>query len=349
MSRSVVLSAVGIGAAVLIISKVKTSAFVKEKRRANSGQVPASPDAAGAVPIILRNNKGIELYVRRWDAPAQTEERKELKGLIVMVHGDLLTSEFFRGSAATLASKGFAIYSYDQRGYGLSGCMRGVERHIDSFSEYNADLGKVVDFARSDNPGLPCFLYGEDMGATVALAYAESEDSREKIAGLVLASPLLECPALEGTLGGLSNSLFPLAKAPKWKSTCGFEELFPDAAAANAAKATFDERNPTTVRKVSEMRKMCGHVKKNVSKISLPVLLMHGNEDKRNDGALSDQFQESLREAGCSVFYRPYPDGKHGLLQDPDKRAFPLGDMQAWLVRHASETKGSGSAEQTQG
>lgn len=336
MSRSIVLSAVGIGAAVLVFRKVKASAFEREKRKANSGQVPASPDAAGAVPIILRNNKGVELYARRWDVPSGVQA----KGLIVMVHGDLLTSEFFKDAATSLTSKGFIVYSYDQAGYGLSGCKRGVERHIDSFSEYISDLGRVVDFVKSDQPGMPCFLYGEDMGATVALGYASSDDSRGKIIGIMLGSPMLVCPELEGALSGMTNSFFPLSKAPKWKFGYTFDELFPDTQVANAAKATFDERNPTTVRKVSEIRRLCAHVQNNKPKLSLPILLMHGSEDKRNAESQSDEFQDSLGGSGA-VFYRPYPGCKHGLLHDADKKAFPMRDMEAWLLRQTKDMEGS--------
>lgn len=281
----------------------------------------------GSADIIA--SPGVELYARRWDP-----ETPDPKGVLVLVHGDLLWSQFFKETAVTLASKGYVVYAFDLMGYGSSGCFQGVQRHVKNFDDYLSDLELVVDFAKSEKPGVPCFVFGEDLGGTIALAYSTDASRANKVAGFLLSSPMLAVPQLEKPVSSFGISLFPLATGPKWKLDYTFNDLFSDPEAINTASAAFDEQNPPTARKVLEVQNMCDYVNENLDKVTAPFLLMHGNMDVRNAPGLSDQLQKNT--GSKSIFFRPYPDYKHGLLSDSENSNFPMRDMQAWLSRQSS-------------
>lgn len=326
--RTIIISAVGVGAGLLLWSKHRANTVIAQKKKANKGEPPRTPDELGAIPVILTNKKGVEIYARRWDP-----EGMDPKGVLILIHGDLLWSQFYKDVATTLASRGYVVYAYDMVGYGVSGIAQGIERHVDNFEDYLSDLGLVIDFAKSLKPGLPCFLLGEDLGATVAVAYSMTEAGAEKISGLALASPMLEVPQLEGSISSVASSMFPLSLGPKWKFSYTFEDLYSDPDVINTARQAFEEQNPVTNRKLTELQRLCKQVKDNAEKVTLPFLLMHGDKDVRNSPKLSDDFQ---RNAGSkAIFFRPYPDYKHGLFSDSQHSGFPISDVQAWLSRQA--------------
>lgn len=58
MVKPAAVTALAIGAGLLLVQKIRGGAAVKEKKKANGGRIPESPDATGAVPIILTNKLG---------------------------------------------------------------------------------------------------------------------------------------------------------------------------------------------------------------------------------------------------------------------------------------------------
>lgn len=275
-------------------------------------------------------DSGVELYVRRWDP-----ETPDPKGVVVMVHGDLLWSQFFQQTAVTLASKGFVVYAFDLMGYGSSGCCQGMPRHVANFEDYISDLELVVDYAKSEKPGVPCVVFGEDLGGTIALAYAIDESRSNKITGLVMSSPMLSVPQLAKPVSSFCAALFPLALGPKWKLDYTFNDLFSDPVAINTGSAEFDKQNPSTMRKLLELQSLCDYVNGNLDKVTCAFLLMHGNKDVRNTMESSDQLQKNT--GSKSIYFRPYPDYKHGLFSDSENSRFPMQDVQAWLLKQCSK------------
>lgn len=275
---------------------------------------------------------GLEIYARKWEV-----EGVPMKGVVVLLHGDLLWSDYFQNMAKALATKGYIIYAFDLPGYGNSGCVKGVERHVDSYVHYLTILEIVVKYAKKQDPSLPCFLCGEDLGGTIALAFAADQASAEHLAGIAVASPMLTLPPLDGSIASMKSQFFPLSPGPSWDLNYSFDDLFKSSEQIRQAEFVFHEHDPPTIRKLSELQKLCQFVKANMKNIKLPVLIMHGERDMRNDPTLSYALQAQI--GSTSVFYRPYPDCQHGLFCDPDNVRFPLVDMQAWLSKQWNALK----------
>jgi alpha-beta hydrolase superfamily lysophospholipase len=88
------------------------------------------------------------------------------RGVVLGLHGFNDYRHAFDSLGSYLAARGFAVYAYDQRGFGGSptfGYWAGT-------AQLTADVQTVVGLLEKAHPGLPIHLLGESMGGAVALA-----------------------------------------------------------------------------------------------------------------------------------------------------------------------------------
>jgi alpha-beta hydrolase superfamily lysophospholipase len=104
--------------------------------------------------------------------------------VVLGVHGFNDYSNAFGALSATLTAQGFALYAYDQRGFGDTepkGVWPGQATLV-------ADLKTVIELLRERYPDKPLYVIGESMGgAVVTLALTGRE--RPSIDGAVLLAP----------------------------------------------------------------------------------------------------------------------------------------------------------------
>lgn len=71
----------------------------------------------------------------------------------------------------------------------------------------------------------------------------------------------------------------------------------------------------------------------NIDKIKIPILLMHGDEDRTVPVAQSQDFAEELEDAGKSVRYIELEDGGHSLAIQLNRTIF-FEELDAFLIKH---------------
>ena len=136
-------------------------------------------DAPRLTADAIHTADGIDLPLRSWlpwKGPAQA--------VILALHG---FNDYSKGMAIPgkgLARRGFAVFAYDQRGFGETperGVWAGSDRMI-------ADLKTATLLLRRAYPGLPVYWLGESMGAAVMMAAAVGPDP-VPVDGMILAAP----------------------------------------------------------------------------------------------------------------------------------------------------------------
>jgi alpha-beta hydrolase superfamily lysophospholipase len=102
---------------------------------------------------------GARLPLRPW------LPREPPRAAILAVHGLNDYSGGFESTGAFLAARGFAVYAFDQRGFGRApqnGIWAGGDRMAD-------DAWHVARLLRARHPGIPLYALGESMGGAVLL------------------------------------------------------------------------------------------------------------------------------------------------------------------------------------
>lgn len=128
---------------------------------------------------------GLELAVRRW-----LPEDGAPKAVVLAVHGFNDYSKAFDkapgapGVGPYLAARGFAVFAYDQRGFGASpnfGLWPGREAMVGDFKDFAGVL-------RALYPATPLYGLGESMGGAVVMA-ALAGSEPPVVNGAVLVAP----------------------------------------------------------------------------------------------------------------------------------------------------------------
>lgn len=123
---------------------------------------------------------GYRLKLRRW-LPEGTP-----RAVILAVHGFNDHSGAWDIPAPLLTDQGFALYAYDQRGFGAT-VTRGIWPGVDALA---ADCTTATRLVAARHPGLPLALMGESMGGAVLLvAGSQPPESRPPAQAWVLLAP----------------------------------------------------------------------------------------------------------------------------------------------------------------
>ena len=138
--------------------------------------------AARGEPVLgaaaITAGDGYRLPLRVW--PAAEGPR----AVILALHGFNDYSNAFAAPAAWWAARGIATYAYDQRGFGAGADARlwaGTDAMV-------ADLREAARVVGARHPGVPLYLLGSSMGASVLLA-ADARAPPAGVAGHILAGP----------------------------------------------------------------------------------------------------------------------------------------------------------------
>ncbi|MDY8107694.1 alpha/beta hydrolase [Fulvimarina sp. 2208YS6-2-32] len=111
------------------------------------------------------------------------------KAVILLFHGLAEHAGRYGRVAGILADAGYAVYAHDHRGHGSTVARDAPLRRFarrDGADAVLLDCRTVFDFARSNHPALPLFVFGHSMGGLVAINFAERHARENTIAGLAI-------------------------------------------------------------------------------------------------------------------------------------------------------------------
>ena len=251
----------------------------------------------------------------------------EVKGVVVVIHGIRDHASRYATLAQALTDRGFVVVSYDMRGHGQSG---GHRQRFDSIEELVADVDLSVQAARLKSPGRPVFVYGHSLGGLVASHYALVH--QRELAGLVLS--------------GAALKLVPTVTAGDIRLARFFGTLFPNLAAQEInddwfvstpeAKAEFmkdpliDHEN-LPARSARTAVNAIEDISARNEELTLPMLIMHGTEDKQTNVEGSRELSQRAKSADKTLVL--YEKQAHDLLHEPDRDKV-IADVTKWIEAH---------------
>jgi alpha-beta hydrolase superfamily lysophospholipase len=265
---------------------------------------------------IFEGASGLKLFSRVWRPDAGA------RGVVVIVPGFNSHGGYYGWVAERLVQSDLAVYALDLRGRGKS---EGERFYVEKFSDYVDDVTTFVARAKAQEPGLPVFMLGHSAGGVVACMYALEHQA--ELGGLICESFAHQVPAPDfalAVLKGLAH-VAPHAHVLKLKNE-DFSRDPKAVAAMNADPLIAGETQPTQT--VAEMVRADERLKNEMGLITLPLLILHGTQDKATKPSGSQLFYE--RAGSKDKTLRLYEGHYHDLLNDSDKELV-MSDIQAWL------------------
>lgn len=269
---------------------------------------------------------GHPLFVQSWlpeGAP---------RAVVCLVHGLGEHSGRYQHVAEFLCRNGLALVSFDLRGHGQSAGKRG---HVDSFAEFMDDIEWIVVETRAQFPDLPCFLYGHSLGGILVLNFVLRY--RPNLQGAVVTSSglrtVLEKQKLKLFLARLGERFLPdfslptgldpklLSHDPQIVHQYIADELVHDRATFRMACVTLDA---------------IPYVFAEAGRFSLPLLVMHGDQDSLAYKNGSQEFvaavlagEESNKDVTLKLWEGLYHETHNELEKDE-----VLAYLVSWIEMH---------------
>jgi len=264
----------------------------------------------------LDGKGGLRIFTRHWE-PAGSP-----KASLVICHGVNSHGGQYLRAGEEFAAHGFAVTALDLRGRGRSD---GERFYVDSIDDYVSDVAQTVDLARSLHPDLPLYLLGHSAGGVTSVTYAL--DFQDRIDGLICESFAFRVFATNFALKLLEGAshiaphfhvlrlkMADFSRDPEW------------VAALNADPLTEGEVQP--VQTVAAFARAGERFEREFGRITLPVFILHGTEDKatRPDG--SQQFFDEAGSADKTL--KLYEGHVHDLLNDIGREQV-MDDIVGWM------------------
>jgi alpha-beta hydrolase superfamily lysophospholipase len=270
---------------------------------------------------------GHRLRLRRWlpEGPPRAS--------ILALHGFNDHAGAWEIPSALFTAQGFALYAYDQRGFGAS-ATRGIWPGVEALV---ADCLVAQHLVGAQAPSLPLVLMGESMGGAVLLAAgSQPKEQRPMAAAWVLLAPAVWGRATMNAL--MRGTLWAFANALPSMSVSGanpFTKVTDDEAVLRAmARDDLLIRN-TRIDAVSGVVDMMDRARVAAEKFDPgPTLILWAGRDDLIPGGAMRSFLDSMPPSPPAVReIRFEPDGYHLLLRDTgrSRRATAIGEF---LIRH---------------
>ena len=263
-----------------------------------------------------KTRDNLTVYAHGWNPEGK------MKAVVCLVHGIGDHSGRYAHVGEFLNQAGYALFAFDHRGHGKTEGKRG---HIPCCDTVMHDIVDHLKQADEHYPNMPVYLYGQSMGGNLVLNYALRYQPR--LTGIISTAPMLRLAFKPSKpkeiLAKCLIRLWPTLSMPNGLDTA---DLSRDPAVVNAYDndtLTHDRVTPCFLRLIEAGE----WALENASQFPLPLLIMHGGEDRITSAEISRDFAERAGEL-CTL--RIWDGLYHEIHNEPEKQEV-LQKMVDWL------------------
>ncbi|KAF3446393.1 hypothetical protein FNV43_RR11572 [Rhamnella rubrinervis] len=274
------------------------------------------------------------LFCRSWSPVSG-----ELKAILIIIHGLNEHSGRYAHFARQLTSCNFAVYAMDWIDlhnncsfHNRSWWSDGLHGYVPSLDHVVADTGAFLARIKSENPGIPCFLFGHSTGGAVVLKAASYPHIEQMLEGVVLTSPALRVKPAHPIVGAVAP-IFSLV-APRFQFKGANKRGIPVSRDPAALLAKYSDplvyTGPIRVRTGHEILRISSYLMRNFKSVTIPFLVLHGTADRVTDPLAS----QDLYNEAASTFkdIKLYDGFLHDLLFEPEREEIAQ-DIIDWMVK----------------
>ena len=241
--------------------------------------------------------------------------------VFIVSHGYGEHQGFYSDFADFFSDNGFLVITYDLRSHGLSEGRRG---DVADFDLFLTDLNVIVNYAKNLKSDMQIFLFGHSLGGTIVINYLIRFNDF-KISKAIVSSPWLKLafdpPFYKLLLAKIGKLLFPSLVI---KGELNTADLSRDTEFINKFENDAFTYDKISSRYYFSILNAGLYAMENASKIKIPVLVSHGDDDKVVSYEASKQF---CLNSGAE--FKSWDGGyKHVVFSEKDKKdifAYYLG------------------------
>lgn len=267
--------------------------------------------------ILSKDN--IKLYYKKW------QTNNDLKGSIILIHGFGEHIGRYNEWCKKFTEAGFNIHGIDLRGHGKSNGKRGFSPN---YKSYLKDLYLLYQIVNENSNNKPIILYGHSFGGNLAINFLLDYPTL-KVDAAVISSPWLKLsfnPSfLKVFLGNIFKHIFPKAVV---KTNLPINGL-------TSKKDIINNyiNDPLVHQKIGlkiyfQIKSAGTKALKQVYKINIPMLIIHGINDPITSHVASINFSKnSSKKVTLKLYNHPYHELHN--TNDSDKI---FDDIIKWLL-----------------
>jgi len=273
---------------------------------------------------IEGNFKGVRdanIYYQAWLPEG------EAKAVLLVVHGLGEHSGRYKNVVDHFVPLGYAVYGLDHIGHGKSEGKREIVARFEDFTDTLTIFYKLVT---GWQPGKPVFLLGHSMGGLIATCYLL--DHQADFKGAVISAPAIKiAESITPTTITLSKILSKLAPGMGMLALDASNICHDPQVVSAYVNDPLVFHAKTPARLAAEMLRGMLRVDAEVSKISLPFIVVQGSEDKLVDPRGAQMLYD--RASSTDKTIKVYEGLYHEVFNEPE-RARVLADVETWLTAH---------------
>ena len=266
---------------------------------------------------------GLQLFAQSW------QPETKFRAVICLVHGMGEHSGRYTHVVEQLTQAGYSLIAFDLRGHGQSQGPRG---HTPSYETLLNDINSLLNEANKNFPELPRFLYGHSLGGNLVLNYVLRRQAQLK--GVIVTDPWLrlafEPPRFKIIFAQITNHIWP---AFSQKSGLDTKALSHDPEVVRAYENDPLVHSYISARMFISIYQNGRWALEHASEFSLPLLLMHGGDDKITSLEASKEFANKISEK-CT--FKIWDGLYHEIHNEPEKQIV-FDFLINWLNKKTSE------------
>ncbi len=248
----------------------------------------------------------INIYAKEWKIESP-------KAVIALVHGLGEHCNRYNHLADYFAQYQIAMIGYDRRGHGKSGGKRG---HTPNYGALLEEVDTLLIIAKESYSDTPIFLYGHSLGGNISLNYVLKK--KPDIQGLISSGAFIEFPAappaLLITIGKIMRRIYP-------KFTQN-NNVSPQFISSDKQVVEGYISDPLVHNRITSATGMAvieaaNWLKQYSGAVSIPILLMHGNQDKLTGFEGSKNMATALQG---DIVYKEWDGFYHEIHNEPGRR-----------------------------
>ncbi|MCJ7715096.1 MAG: alpha/beta hydrolase, partial [Anaerolineales bacterium] len=205
------------------------------------------------------------------------------QAILLVVHGLNEHCSRYKHLAKYFTDMGYAVFGFDLIGHGKSS---GTRSFVKDFPAFINPILTYLDMIKKWQPGLPIYLVGHSLGGLIGASFLI--DHQEKVNGAILSGSLVMVPEYVSDftikIGTIISKIIPkirliaIDKSGLSRDTQVVTNYINDPLVYNGK---------STARILSVINDGISYVAEKGSSITLPILLLHGGQDRICDPSWS--------------------------------------------------------------